>query len=189
MPRPGHFCLRWYPFKRQGVLWRSPWVSRGFVKCALRSQALLPYCAFFLFHLSKLKLSTKFLHSWVSESTSQKTQLYPCPIPPSLLFLCVSLSVSLCVSVSVSLCVYVCLSVCLSLCFSVCMCVSLSVYLCVCLSLSLSVCIWPCPFTNSTWQVHQERLSPTSERLHFLKPCQEGRFWETPYGHTFSFIL
>lgn len=129
VPRPGHFCLRWYPFKRQGVLWRSPWVSRGFVKCALRSQALLPYCAFFLFHLSKLKLSTKFLYSWVSESASQKTQLYPCPIPPSLLFLCVCFSVSLCVSVSV----------CLSLCFSVCMCDSLSVYLCVRLSLSLSV--------------------------------------------------
>lgn len=129
MPRPGHFCLRWYPFKRQGVLWMSPWVSRGFVKCALRSQALLPYCAFFLFHLSKLKLSTKFLHSWVSESASQKTQLYPCPIPPSLLFLCVSLS--LCVSVSVFLCVYVCLSFCVSLC------VSLTVSVCMYLTLPL----------------------------------------------------
>ena len=124
MPRPGHFCLRWYPFKRQGVLWRSPWVSRGFVKCALRSQALLPYCAFFLFHLSKLKLSTKFLHSWVSESTSQKTQLYPCPIPPSLLFLCVSLS--LCVSVSVSLCVCVSLFLCISVCVSHCLCLYVS---------------------------------------------------------------
>ena len=134
VPRPGHFCLRWYPFKRQGLLWRSPWVGRGFVKCALRSQALLPYCAFFLFYRSKRKLSIKVLHSRVSESASQKTQLYPFPIPPPLL----CFSVYLCVvspCVCVSLCVYVSLSL------------SLSVYLCVslCLSLSLSVCVSPYP--------------------------------------------
>ena len=111
VPRSGHFCLRWYPFKRQGLLWRSPWVGRGFVKCALRSQALLPCCAFFHFYLSKLKLRIKFLHSWVSESSLRRPTFTP---SPSLLPSSVSVSLCLSVDLSVFLCVCLCLSLSLS---------------------------------------------------------------------------
>ena len=166
VPRPGHFCLRWYPFKRQGLLWRSPWVGRGFVKCALRSQALLPYCAFFLFYLSKLKLSIKFLHSWVSESASQKTQLYPFPIPPSLL----CFSVYLCV---VSLCV--CVSVCVSLCVCVCLSFSLCVSVCVSLSLAVSVCMClPPPLTNSCGKFTRKDFPPQVRGYIFSCAVRKG---------------
>lgn len=97
VPRPGISAQGGTPLIDSACCGAPQWVGRRPVKCALRSQALLPNCAFSFFYLSKLYLSIKCLHSCVSESASQETQQTQCgsvALPLLCPSVCLSLSLS-----------------------------------------------------------------------------------------------